>query len=455
MNATTPVFLRAVTCIALTVVASALAQPASPPITYVQASNVACKVGRANVKPGETVTFQGGGCADGLAQGPGMAQWFLDGKPTVQFAGIFVRGLLERKGTMTGADGDRYEGEFKGGLRHGHGIYVSANGARFEGEYVNNQRGAASAPPSAVATPAPAPQAAQTPAAPAPVPAAPTSKPEPSAPPPTPPSGNFAMVRCEGSQLATVAVATKEPLGLPNDDAFLFDDNGRMPGENQGKAEAVAKSNAVRLVKEAVVFASKNRGANCQPTWPPPIVSEIVLIFKDRIPEKIPYVDKNTAASVPGLLVFADHGSGVWHLYNIAPQREKIAAAQKKEQAEKAVMDEFGKRNKLVDFVPPDKLKANPFAYEGKQVGTVLRFKEMRSSSSAIFSASFILGIGNQILVIDLPKTLFGEEQSAVLAVKVLGTTTIDEPTGKLTVPQLKFLDAIKCRRDDCSDVLK
>jgi hypothetical protein len=116
-----------------------MAQTISPPITFVQASNVVCKVGRASVKPGETVTWQGQ-CASGFAQGSGAAQGLLDDKPTLRFEGTFVRGVLDGKGNMIGADGDRFEGQYKEGLRHGFGVYVSANGTRFEGEYRNNQR---------------------------------------------------------------------------------------------------------------------------------------------------------------------------------------------------------------------------------------------------------------------------------------------------------------------------
>jgi hypothetical protein len=94
------------------------AQTAPPPVTFVQAANVACKVGRANVRSGEIVTWQGP-CAEGLAQGMGVSQWFMDGKPTLRFEGTFARGLLEGRGKMVGADGDRYEGDYKGGLRHG------------------------------------------------------------------------------------------------------------------------------------------------------------------------------------------------------------------------------------------------------------------------------------------------------------------------------------------------
>ena len=49
------------------------AQPSPPPIAFVLAANAPCKVGRANVKPGESVTWTGR-CADGLATGPGTAQ---------------------------------------------------------------------------------------------------------------------------------------------------------------------------------------------------------------------------------------------------------------------------------------------------------------------------------------------------------------------------------------------
>jgi hypothetical protein len=92
----------------LAVGAPILAQTISPPITFVQTSNVLCNVGRADVKSSETVTWQGQ-CASGLAKGSGATQRFLGGKPTPRFESTFVR-------------------------------YVSEYGARFEGEYRNNQR---------------------------------------------------------------------------------------------------------------------------------------------------------------------------------------------------------------------------------------------------------------------------------------------------------------------------
>ena len=72
---------------------SAYAEPDAPPVSLVQASNVPCKVGRPNVKPGEAVAWNGQ-CAGGLAAGRGTAQWSDKGKPTLRFDGVFTQGLL-------------------------------------------------------------------------------------------------------------------------------------------------------------------------------------------------------------------------------------------------------------------------------------------------------------------------------------------------------------------------
>ena len=430
------------------------AQSGSPPISFVQASNVPCNVGRPNVKPREGVTWYGQ-CADGLATGPGTAQWFEKGKPTLRFDGTFARGLIEGKGKMIGADGDRYDGDYKGGLRHGHGIYAPKIGERFEGEYVNNQRVAATPRLSPPNPPTVQNQAAQTVP-----PLASTPNPTPAAPvPPTaaatvspsrPTSGDFAMLRCEG-ELATVAVATKEPLGLPNDDAFKFGDDGPMPGANQTESEAVAKSSAVRLVKEALVFASKNRAPNCRLGGSmPPIVSEIVLLFKDRIPEKVPIVGKDTATSIPGLLVYAEHGIGTWYLYNIGYQREKIDAAKRKDQAKEAAFAQFIKKHDLI-MKEPKGLYANPFAFEGNKLFLLVGFEQMQSATTGLF----YLPNEGILVVNDVPKGEFIQKGKILLAAKVLGNVKFDGVFGGLVqvhgmVPNLKFLGALICRDNRC-----
>ena len=425
---------------------SAYAEPDAPPVSFVQALNVHCKVGRPNGKAAEVVTWNGQ-CTDGLAAGRGTAQWSEKDKPTLRFDGVFTRGLLEGKGKMTGADGDSYEGDYKGGLRHGHGVYLSGAGERFEGAYLNNKRMAA-APPSPPANPKVAPT--QT------APPGPVTQPAvvATASPSRSGSGDFAMVRCDRGFLVTVAVAAREPMGLPNEDNFQFRGNGQMPGASQAIADAVAKSGAVRLAKEAVVFAQANRAAaNCRLSGLPPIVSDIVLVFKDRVPEKVPAVGKDTAAAIPGLLVYAEYGVGdSWRLYNVSYQREKMEAAKKKTEGQEAVFAQFAKKHDVSPTKGAKGIYANPFAFESNKLFLVVGFEQMQSATTGLF----YLPDEGILVVNDIPKGAFIEKGKVLLAAKVLGNVKFDGVVGGLVkvsgmVPNLKFLGALVCRDNRCA----
>lgn len=415
------------------------AQSSPPLIAFVLAANVPCKVGRANVKPGESVTWSGR-CADGLATGPGTAQWLEGGRQTLRFDGTFVRGLIEGKGKMVGADGDQYEGDYKAGLRHGHGVYVSGRGERFEGEYTNNQRGTASRPIAATNPSAPQVQASATP----PAAAGPTRV----------ASDRFRMLRCEGST-ATVAAALKEPPGLPRDDELVFGNDGAMAaGTDKAKAEAVAKSAAVRLVREALDFADKNRPRDCRIASMPPLIWEVVLVFKDQIPDKVPVVGKDTAASIPGLLAYAEHAFGAWRLYNVGYQRERLDAAKAKEQAGKTAILEFAKKHSLLDKEVKG-VYANPFAFEAERLLFLVAFEQMQTATTGLF----YLPNEGILVVNDIPKGAFTQKEGKViLAAKVLGNVKFDGVVGGLVqvhgmVPNLKFLGALVCRDNQCKQM--
>ena len=444
-----------------------------------------CAIFKPNLKAGETVAFKGA-CANMFGEGRGVAKWSASDGTTVTFEGNFVQGKLQGNGKMTASGGDRYEGGYKDGKREGLGVYTSANGDQFNGQYQDNQRhghgiltlasgsltegewrngnpvsvtsrsssGAGSAGPK-LGPPQPSAAAPQTLA-----PAVPTPSPQPATAtqptaaatvsPPRATSGDFTMLRCERS-VATVAVATKEPLGLPNDEAFMFGDDGRMRGTDQAKSEAVAKSNAVRLVKEALIFSGKNRSPNCRLDSMPPIISEIVLIFKDRSPEKVPIFGEDTAASVPGLLGYATHGVGTWHLYNTGYQREKIEAAKRKDQAKEAAFVQFAKKHDLLLNKEAKGLYANPFAFEGDRLFLVVGFEQMQSATTGLF----YLPNEGILVVNDVPKGAFIQKGKILLAAKVLGNVKFDGVVGGLVqvhgmVPNLKFLGALICRDDRC-----
>ncbi len=76
-----------------------------------------CRVWNRNPEPNPKTTINwSGACANGLAQGHGVLQWFVDGKPD-----------------------QRYEGEYRDGTFNGHGVYSYADGGRYEGAYLDGK----------------------------------------------------------------------------------------------------------------------------------------------------------------------------------------------------------------------------------------------------------------------------------------------------------------------------
>jgi hypothetical protein len=98
-----------------------------------------CRVWKPNRQPNETVKWTGR-CVESMAEGPGKAEWFADGKPTLVYEGTFKAGKLQGPGRMLAAGGDSYVGEFADGQRHGRGIYLAASGEKYEGEWKWNKR---------------------------------------------------------------------------------------------------------------------------------------------------------------------------------------------------------------------------------------------------------------------------------------------------------------------------
>ena len=98
-----------------------------------------CRVWKPAIGPSETVSWSGD-CVDSFAEGPGVARWAVDGLNTFTYEGTFRAGLLQGKGKMTAASGDRYEGNYQDGKRDGRGTYTAIAGERYEGEFKDNKR---------------------------------------------------------------------------------------------------------------------------------------------------------------------------------------------------------------------------------------------------------------------------------------------------------------------------
>jgi hypothetical protein len=108
------------------------------PPGWIQAEGTGCRLWNLCRQHRETVTWSGV-CVNGFAEGLGVQQWFLEGKPAGRQEGNMRSGKLNGFGVSTFPNGDRYEGEWRDSRWHGRGIYVHSDGDRYEGEWRNGQ----------------------------------------------------------------------------------------------------------------------------------------------------------------------------------------------------------------------------------------------------------------------------------------------------------------------------
>src|SRR5581483_3319986 len=93
--------------------------PDGPP-GWIQADTTGCKLWNATPKHGVTVTWSGA-CVDGFAEGMGVQQWFLEGKPAGHYEGNMHSGKLSGFGVYIWPSGSRYEGQWLDNSQHGLG----------------------------------------------------------------------------------------------------------------------------------------------------------------------------------------------------------------------------------------------------------------------------------------------------------------------------------------------
>jgi len=96
-----------------------------------------CKVWNAFPVSNEQVTWSGE-CIGGYAEGKGVMQWILAGKPTrKKYDGEMKKGHFDGKGTLIFTNGDTYEGQFRDSERNGQGKMTWYNRNTYDGEWKN------------------------------------------------------------------------------------------------------------------------------------------------------------------------------------------------------------------------------------------------------------------------------------------------------------------------------
>ena len=127
--------LRSITVMALLIGTVTTATPAHAG-AWVVDSKSGCQIWNPNPQLDESVSWSGS-CANGHAEGRGVAQWSRNGKPGETDEGEWRNGRQVNEGTQSWSTG-RYHGELLDGEPNGHGTLTLQN-LRYEGDFRNGR----------------------------------------------------------------------------------------------------------------------------------------------------------------------------------------------------------------------------------------------------------------------------------------------------------------------------
>jgi hypothetical protein len=89
--------------------------------------------------PGQTAKWSGDRI-QGLADGPGILQYYQNGVLIATYRGSLVKGMLQGMGSISWFNGFTYEGMFLNSDFNGRGLTKFPNGNSYDGDYVNGKR---------------------------------------------------------------------------------------------------------------------------------------------------------------------------------------------------------------------------------------------------------------------------------------------------------------------------
>lgn len=135
-------------------------------------------------------------------------------------------------------------------------------------------------------------------------------------------------------------------------------------------------------------------------------------------------------------------------------QREKDQAeyAKKQEDARKQ-FNEFSRKQGITAWVTAQQIEENPFRWEGKTVGLVVRLDRMLTRDSALVRSG-LRDWGPQLQLTGITPDFPESRRSVLLAAKVGKRERLADSTenNTVTVPTLHHLDSRVCERERCGD---
>lgn len=108
----------------------------SQPPTSQYSGNPDCRIFNPSPVANQSAVWSGG-CKDGYADGPGFAQWSVNGKDTMRYEGPLVRGKRHGRGA-TQINDEVFSGEFRDNKRNGPGILAKEGVYTLSGNFVDD-----------------------------------------------------------------------------------------------------------------------------------------------------------------------------------------------------------------------------------------------------------------------------------------------------------------------------
>ncbi|MBA5607409.1 energy transducer TonB [Duganella sp. FT3S] len=110
-----------------------LAANAGAAMTYI--GNPDCLIANPAPVEGEQVSWSGG-CKDGYADGMGILNWSVRGRPHGGYEGVLVKGVPNGPGFLLLEDESSLQGNFKDGKLEGKGVYTGPKGSKLNVNFV-------------------------------------------------------------------------------------------------------------------------------------------------------------------------------------------------------------------------------------------------------------------------------------------------------------------------------
>jgi MORN repeat len=110
-------------------------RPSGPTTGWLADAKTGCKIWEGAPDPDEKISWSGE-CADGMAEGKGILQFFIGNDPAARYEGDLRNGRADGQGIRIDPDGTRYEGLWRNNAAEGFGVYTKG-GKRYEGTWTN------------------------------------------------------------------------------------------------------------------------------------------------------------------------------------------------------------------------------------------------------------------------------------------------------------------------------